>query len=332
MDADAKPVVDLKEEEIDIQMDGAACPIARFEAINWPTKLTVMVDNSPVFNDSLRQLRESLRAFFNAIPPSMEVSLISTAPAPRFVYKAGNDRVKLMSSIDLLTPDSAAPRFIDALAEAADRAVKEKAGKEVKNFFPVFFIVGNNGVEGSNPRDYQVNKLFKQTLESAATVHVVMLSSSSRQLDIGAGTNQIEVGLKLTQLTGGRYEAIAAQTRLTTLLPEFATQIAQEPGAAVATSTGSPASRRPAPSRSASPPRRGATASPRRSPSTDAFPDAREHADTSAEPSDTPASGTTGRSAKSNRFTRRRCSTWSSGRRRSIARITRPTRCRAACC
>ena len=227
MDVDAKPVVDLKEEEIDIQVDGAACPIARFEAINWPTKLTVMVDNSPVFNDSLRQLRESLRAFFNAIPPSMEVSLISTAPAPRFVYKAGNDRVKLMSSIDLITPDSAAPRFIDALAEAADRAAKEKAGKEIKNFFPVFFIVGNNGVEGSNPRDYQVNKLFKQTLESAATVHVVMLSSSSRQLDIGTGTNQIEVGLKLTQLTGGRYEAIAAQTRLTTLLPEFATQIAR---------------------------------------------------------------------------------------------------------
>src|SRR4029450_4916971 len=74
VDADAKPVVDLKEEEIDIQVDGAACPIARFEAINWPTKLTVMVDNSPVFNASLRQLRESLRAFFNAIPPSMEVS------------------------------------------------------------------------------------------------------------------------------------------------------------------------------------------------------------------------------------------------------------------
>ena len=224
VDIDEKPITDLRVEEIDIQVDGAACPISRFEAIDWPTKLTVMVDNSPVFNDSLRQLRESLRAFFMAIPPSMEVSLISTAPAPRFIYKQGNDRVKLMSSIDLLTPDSAAPRFIDALAEAADRAVKEK-DKEKNNFFPVFFIVGNNGVEGSSPRDYQVNKLFKQTLESAATVHVVMLSSANRQLDIGSGTNQIEVGLKLTQLTGGRYEAIAAQTRLTSLLPEFATQI-----------------------------------------------------------------------------------------------------------
>ena len=187
-----------------------------------------MVDNSPVFNDSLRQLREALRAFVMALPTDIEVTLISTAPAPRFIYKQGNDRVKLMSSIDLLTPDGSAPRFIDALAEAAERAAKEKAGKENKNnFFPVFFIIGNNGVEGSSPRDYQVNKLFKQTIENAVTVHIVMLSNSSRQLDIGSGTNQIELGIKLTQITGGRYEAIAAQTRLTTLLPEFATQIAR---------------------------------------------------------------------------------------------------------
>jgi len=227
VDNDGNPVTDLKAEEVLIQVDGADCMTTRFEAIDWPTKLTVMVDNSPVFNDALRQLREALRAFVTALPTDIEVSLLSTAPAPRFVYKPGTDRVKLMSSIDLITPDSAAPRFIDALAEAAERAAKEKAGKEKNNFFPVFFIVGNNGVEGSSPRDYQVNKLFKQTVENAVTVHIVMLSNSNRQLDIGTGTNQIEVGLKLTQLTGGRYEAIAAQTRLTTLLPEYATQIAK---------------------------------------------------------------------------------------------------------
>jgi hypothetical protein len=227
VDNDGNPVTDLKAEEVTIQVDGADCVPTRFEAIDWPTKLTIMVDNSPVFNDALRQLREALRAFVTALPTDIEVSLISTAPAPRFIYKQGNDRVKLMSSIDLLTPDGAAPRFIDALAEAAERAAKEKAGKEKNNFFPVFFIIGNNGVEGSSPRDYQVNKLFKQTIENAVTVHIVMLSNSSRQVDIGSGTNQIEVGLKLTQLTGGRYEAIAAQTRLTSLLPEYAKQIAK---------------------------------------------------------------------------------------------------------
>ena len=227
VDGDGKPITDLKAEEISIQVDGADCSTTRFEAIDWPTKLTVMVDNSPIFNDGLRQLREALRAFVAALPSDMEVSLLSTAPAPRFVYKPGSDRVKLVSSIDLLTPDSAAPRFIDALSEAAERAAKERAGKEKNNFFPVFFIIGNNGIEGSSPRDYQVQKLFKQTAENAVMIHIVMLSNSSKQLDIATGTNQIEVGLRLTQMTGGRYEAIAAQTRLTSLLSEYAKQIAK---------------------------------------------------------------------------------------------------------
>ena len=42
-----------------------------------------------------------------------------------------------------------------------------------------------------------------------------------------AGALQTEVGLGVTQLSGGRYENIAAATRLVTLLPEFARKIAE---------------------------------------------------------------------------------------------------------
>ena len=42
-----------------------------------------------------------------------------------------------------------------------------------------------------------------------------------------AGALQTEVGLGVTRLSGGRYENIAAATRLVTLLPEFARQIAE---------------------------------------------------------------------------------------------------------
>ena len=35
------------------------------------------------------------------------------------------------------------------------------------------------------------------------------------------------MGIQLTRMTGGRYEAIAASVRLATLLPELAEQIAQ---------------------------------------------------------------------------------------------------------
>jgi hypothetical protein len=229
VDGDGKPITDLRAEDVNILADGSLCKTTKFDAIDWPVKLTLMVDNGPVHSDALRQLREALRLFLAELPTDMEVSIISIDPAPRWIYKPGSDRVKMLSSLDLLIPDQGAPKFIDALAEAADRVNKDKIdkNKEKGNYFPVFMMVGSAGLEGSNPRDYQVNKLFKQVADNSVTVHVVMQQNSTRSTDIASGTNQIEVGLRLTQLTGGRYESINSETRLSTLLPEYGKQIAK---------------------------------------------------------------------------------------------------------
>jgi uncharacterized protein YegL len=229
VDGDGKPVTDLKAEELNILVDDGACKTTKFEEISWPVKLTLMVDNGPVHSDALRQLREALRLFVAELPTDMEVSVVSIDPAPRWIYRPGNDRVKLLSSLDLLIPDQGAPKFIDALAEAADRVDKDKKdkNKEKGNYFPVFMMVGSAGLEGSNPRDYQVQKLFKQVADNAVTVHVVMQQNSNRSTDVASGTNQIEVGIRLTQLTQGRYESINSETRLSTLLPEYGKQIAK---------------------------------------------------------------------------------------------------------
>ena len=129
VDGDGKPVTDLKAEELTIMVDGAACKTSKFEEITWPVKLTLMVDNGPVHSDALRQQREALRLFVAELPTDMEVSVVSIDPAPRWIYRPGNDRVKLLSSLDLLIPDQGAPKFIDALAEAADRVDKDKKDK-----------------------------------------------------------------------------------------------------------------------------------------------------------------------------------------------------------
>lgn len=227
VDGEGKPIMDLKAEDVSIQTDGAECKTTKFEAIDWPVKVQLLVDNGPVHTDALRQVREALRLFIKELPTDMEVSLISFSPAPRTIYKQGADRVKLLSSVDLLIPDSGAPKFIDALSEAADRVAKDKKdkNKEKGNYFPVIMMVGSSGLEGSNARDYQVTKLFKDIQDSSATVHIVMQSNPNRSADIGSGTNGIEVGIRVTQMTGGRYEAINTETRLSTLLPEYAKQI-----------------------------------------------------------------------------------------------------------
>jgi hypothetical protein len=227
VDADGKPITDLKAEDVSVQTDGADCKTTKFEAIDWPVKLQLLVDNGPVHSDALRQLREALRLFIKELPTDMEVTMVSFSPAPRTIYKQGADRIKLLSSIDLLIPDTGAPKFIDALTEAADRVAKDKKdkNKEKGNYFPVIMMVGSSGLEGSNARDYQITKLLKDIVDSASTVHVVMQSNPNRSTDIASGTNGLEVGIRITQMTGGRYEAINTETRLSTLLPEYAKQI-----------------------------------------------------------------------------------------------------------
>jgi hypothetical protein len=227
VDNEGKPITDLKAEDITIQTDGSECKTSKFESIEWPVKLQLLIDNGPVHTDALRQLREALRLFIKELPTDMEVTLVSFSPAPRAIYKPGTDRTKLLSAVDLIIPDSGAPKFIDALSEAADRVAKDKKDKnrEKGNYFPVIMMVGSSGLEGSNARDYQVTKLFKDVQDSSVTVHVVMQSNPNRSTDIASGSNGIEVGIRLTKMTGGRYEAINTETRLSTLLPEYAKQI-----------------------------------------------------------------------------------------------------------
>src|SRR5262245_39433282 len=92
VDTDGKPITDLKAEDVSIQTDGAECKTMKFEAIDWPVKLQLLIDNGPVHSDALRQLREALRLFIKELPTDMGVSLISFSPAPRTIYKPGSDR------------------------------------------------------------------------------------------------------------------------------------------------------------------------------------------------------------------------------------------------
>jgi hypothetical protein len=64
-------------------------------------------------------------------------------------------------------------------------------------------------------------------VERAATVHVVMLSTGAQSSRAVSGANQTAVGDTVAKDTGGRYDHIAASTRIATLLPEIAAQIAK---------------------------------------------------------------------------------------------------------
>jgi len=219
LDADNQPVNDLEVGDVKVLLDDVEAEIVKLEPVSKPTKVTVMVDNGPVTTKELATFRSALRAFFEALPP-VEASLYTINPQPRPVVRPTTDRARLLQGVDLIAPDTGAGLFFDALVEASDRFEKDKT-----DHFPVLMMVASD--VGSNmsamDRDYQ--RLQNRIVAKGATVHFVILHGGGTRPNSVAGALQTEVGLGVTRLSGGRYENIAAPTRLVTLLPEFAQQI-----------------------------------------------------------------------------------------------------------
>lgn len=222
LDPSGAPVTDLRQDEVTVLEDGMKRETLKIEPINWPIKLAVLVDNGAFANSGLVLLRNGLRAFFETLPDGIEMSLVTLNPQPRAVVRPTTERQKIIEGVDLITPDSGAARFAEGLLEAVNRFDKDKSER-----FPVIMVVGTDGPEGSSFRERDVERLSKKITENAITVHVVMLSMGGDRASAASGALQVQLGVALTEQTGGRYEGIAAATRLSTLLPEFGERIAK---------------------------------------------------------------------------------------------------------
>ncbi|MGH9145607.1 MAG: VWA domain-containing protein [Vicinamibacterales bacterium] len=222
LDPSGAPVTDLRQDEVTVLEDGMKRETLKVEPVNWPIKLAVLVDNGAFANTGLVLLRNGLRAFFEKLPDGIEMSLVTLNPQPRAVVRPTTERQKLIQGVDLITPDSGAARFAEGLLEAVNRFDKDKSER-----FPVIMVIGTDGAEGSSFRERDVERLSKTITENAVTVHIVMLSLAGDRASAASGSLQVQLGLALTEQTGGRYESIAAATRLSTLLPEFGELIAK---------------------------------------------------------------------------------------------------------
>jgi hypothetical protein len=218
-DAAGNPVATLATTDVRVQDAGVDAKVVAVEPINWPTKLQVLVDNGAgIGAGNFQILREALRGLLEVLPESMEVTLVTTAPQPRFLVRATADRKALTDGLGRLSPDEGTGRFVESLSEAAQRVERDKS-----DHFPVIITVGTT-IGDTNVLDRDANRIFERLRGRPAIVHVVLVSSSARS--VGAGANQTQVGLMVAKVTSGRYENIAAVTRLNTLLPELGKQVA----------------------------------------------------------------------------------------------------------
>lgn len=217
VDTKGAPVA-LEAQDVTVQEDGVECKTVSFEAVNWPIKLQVLVDNSSATTNPITSLRTGLRGLFEVMPDGIEMSMYTTAPQPRPIVRPTTEKQKLLAGIDLIAPDSGAGAFSAALFEASTRAERDKTPH-----FPVIVMVGSTSGRGNtSDRDFQ--RLQENIIKRAMAVHIVVVTAGG---SAGGGAEQTEVGLLVTKISRGRYENITAPTRLATLLPEIGAQIAQ---------------------------------------------------------------------------------------------------------
>ena len=221
LDAKGDAPAALTAEQINLTEGGESLTVIKVEKIEWPVKVQVLVDNGAgLGSENLIHIRNGVRDLMKVLPTEVEVSLYTTAPQPRIVVRPTMDRLQLMQGADRIAPDTGSGRYIESLNEATQRIERDKT-----SHFPVIISVATS-IGDTNVMERDVERLWKRLNERPTTVHTVLLSGGSRSINSVTAANQTQVGLAVKELTGGRYENIAAASRLATLLPEIGEQVA----------------------------------------------------------------------------------------------------------
>jgi hypothetical protein len=222
LDASGNAPATLTPEQVMLTEGGLSLNVLKVEKVDWPVKIQVLIDNGAgLGSENLIHIRNGVRDLMKALPSDVEVALYTTAPQPRVVVRPTTDRLQLIQGADRIAPDTGSGRYIESLNEATQRIERDKT-----RHFPVIISVAT-GIGDTNVMERDVDQMWKRLNERPTTVHTVMLTSGIRSANSVTAANQTQVGLAVQKLTGGRYDNIAAPSRLASLLPEIGAQVAE---------------------------------------------------------------------------------------------------------
>jgi hypothetical protein len=239
VDGKGKPVLDVRASDIAIKENVGASTIVSVERFGWPLRVTVLVDNGPRMKDALVHFRTGLKKFFDGLPRGVPVSLIATAPNPRWLLRETTDRVQIEKGVNLITIDDGLGRFSDALGEFAERLDKEFQGVEtaLPPYLPVLISIATTQQDGSEVRREANVKMVTALRRHHVWTNMIMVAPSwgagqpgglPVAGDSGEGQNA-QVAKAVQELTGGRYMPITGSgtsALSSTILPDLAREIA----------------------------------------------------------------------------------------------------------
>jgi hypothetical protein len=238
VDAKGTPLLDIVPDDLIIREDAGTSRIVSVRRFGIPLRVTVLLDNGPRTADSLVHYRAGLKKFFDGLPPNLNVSLIATAPNPRWLIRETTDRLQIEKGISLITPDEGLGRFSDALVEYAGRLDDEfrnVSRERGQPYLPVLVSIATTNQDGSEVRGAANLKMITSLVRHRVATTMIMVSPSRSApatvgqpvLEFDEGQNA-EIAKALQEATRGGYVPITGSgtTALSTkILPELAAAI-----------------------------------------------------------------------------------------------------------
>jgi len=219
LDGTGPPAKALEPGDVRVMENGVEAKITKVEPVNWPVKMQILLDNGVgLGGQNVQHLKNGVKGMLEALPENLEVTLVTTAPQPRFLARPTTDRAAVQKGLDLLAPDGGAGRFVESLNEATQRIEKDKT-----DYFPVIISVGTTSGD-RDVKESDIERMMKRLEARPTTVHVILYNSGGQSSSGGA--NQTNVGMNVTKFTGGKFENVNSATRIATLLPEFGKTVA----------------------------------------------------------------------------------------------------------
>src|SRR5688572_6689715 len=239
VDQQGTPLLDLKMSDISIKEDVGPSTIVSIRRFGWPLRVTVLVDNGPRTGDALVHYRTGLKKFFAGLPPDVQVSLIATAPNPRWLIRETTDKVQIEKGVNLITTDEGLGRFSDSLIEYAERlddAFSRVTTEQLPPYLPVLVSIATSSQDGSDVRRDSNVKMIMSLRRHRVWTNMIMVSPSHSAtqpgglpaIDFDEGQNA-EVAKAVQEVTRGRYVPITGSgtsALSSTILPQLAQDIA----------------------------------------------------------------------------------------------------------
>lgn len=212
------PVESLTPADVRVSEDGEPAKVTKVDVVVRQVKVQVLIDNGVGIGSNLAELRSGVRNLLSSLPPDVETTVVTTAPQGRILVRPTRSREDLLKGVDRLAPDSSTGRFTESLSEAVERANKEK------DTYTVIICAATTSGDGQVMAS-QMQRVLTALGGRPIVVHVLMYSG---ERSATGGDAQIDLGQRVTKMTGGRYENINNMTRYVTLLPEFGADVAKQ--------------------------------------------------------------------------------------------------------